>query len=570
MVSNATIIPLRTLTPDKEALLRKFYAPSGMGLFLATYLPLTICLSVGGAFFSAISGLVAGLLISALSVTLRQLSYRSRVKKASYVYEYGAQNEIQFSDISSNYSFKVNGAPQQIITVLLNGQPIKIKTFKQTLLSVYMIPQQVAYTHPDYSGTIVPSGLFNLVWGEPKKGFARVLRWGLISLPYLFVLGFTFFISSSLDSAGDIYAQPDALVYQQGGNLLMASVVTQFEVYEESTKGTYGNDYTYAEAINLNTGKKEWKTELDAKGSRGDARLLGQSGRYLFFLRGLLYVVDKTTGNIAATNKDFPNLQNKMSTEPVAGYDGDAAYRWSDSLNAVVVKGTDGLYYTIDGNTLRTGTTEVTNDEEFFKNPFHWGNNYEDQLAEVYDNGTHCYALLDVQDTVLLAHNGYGVQERSRDQSVRRKLYRCSSMSLSDSWANLGDSVYLFGGFLIDATQRYRQPDDTIAKYASYQSLAKRYNHTNAPLQTGSGAFLMLHKTTIELSATLEVSAVSHAGSPLWQVRTGFGSIPLMYHDAADNTLYLFGRKGGGISDKLTEGLCVDLGTGSIRKIEVE
>lgn len=570
MISSVTVLPLRSLAPDKETLLRKFYAPSGMGLFLATYLPLTICLSIGGAFFSATTGLAAALFISAVWLTLRHSAYRSRMKKASYVYQYGGENEMQFSDVSSNYSYKVNGAPQQIITVLLNGKPIKIKTFSSTLLSVYMIPQQAAYTHPDYPDTVVPSGLFSLVYDEPKKGFARVLRWGLISLPYLFVLGLTFFLSSALGSDNETYAQPDALMYREGGNLVMASVVTEFRVYEQSSKGTYGNDFTYAEAINLNTGKEVWKTALDAKGSSGDARLLGQSAGYLFFLRGQLYVVGKTTGKVIATNKDFPALQGRMSTGPVAGYDGDAAYRWSDSLNAVVVKGTDGLYYTIDGNTLHTGTTEVNNDEEFFKNPFRWGNNYEDQVTEVYDNGAQCYALLDVQDTVLLAHNSYGVQERSRDQSVRRRLYRCSSLSLSDNWAALGDSVYLFGGLLVDATQRYQQPGDTIAKYASYQSLADRYNHTNAPMQTAGGAFLLLHKTTIEPSALLLLSAVSVEGKPLWQVRTEFGSVPLMYHDAEADALYLFGKGTGETSDKLTEGLCIDLKTGGVRKIEIK
>jgi hypothetical protein len=46
----------------------------------------------------------------------------------------------------------------------------------------------------------------------------------------------------------------------------------------------------------------------------------------------------------------------------------DAVYTYDDSLQAVVVKGTDGLSYTIDGLSLRTGTIDIPNPDEYFRN----------------------------------------------------------------------------------------------------------------------------------------------------------------------------------------------------------
>ena len=571
MMSPSTVVPLRHLTPEKATLIRKFYSTSSAGLFLALFLTVTLGLSLGGAFFSITLGLIIGVFFALLWVGLRYLNNRNLIRKANFVYEYGGEEELRFGGIRSNYGYKVNGAPQQIITVLLKDKPIEIKTFSSTTVSVYSLPQQSAYTHPQYPGMVLPSGLFSLVWPEPKKGAALWLRRALVfGLPFLFVFGLTWFINSEMNGNSETYGQPDALVYQQGGKLLMATVVTKFKAYEVSNKGVYGNDYTYGEEIDLATGKILWKTELNGKQSSGAARLLGQSDTYLFFLRGGLYVVDKATGKVVAQNNDFPLLQNKMPVEAIASYDDVAGYTWNDSLHAVVVKGTDGLYYTINGTTLHTATIDVEDADAFFKNRFHWGNNYEDQITEVWDDGTHCYALLDVQDTVLLAHNSYGVQERPAAQSVRRRLYRCSSQTLSDSWAALGDSVYLFGGFLVDATQRYEQPDDTISHYASYQSLTQRYNGSNAPLRTAKGSFLLMQKTTIEPSATLVLSAVSPVGVSQWQVRTAFGSIPFRYYDAEGNKLYLFGNGNGGMSDRLTKGLCIDVTTGNVRTFAIQ
>ncbi len=566
MTSPATILPLRTLTPDRAALLRRFYAPQSVGLFLALFLPLTVGMSLGGAFFSLASGLITGSILSALWLALRYLRYRSRVQKAVYVYEYGGEEELRFGGIRSNYGYKVNGAPQQVLTVLHNGKPVDIKTFNPNIITVYSLPQQVAYTHPRYPGIIVPSGLFSLVWTKRTPG-ARLGQALLWLIPFGFAGGLMYVINHEMDSHSETYLQPDARVYHQGGRLVLASVLTGFKPYEVSNKGVYGTDYFYAEALDLSTGKPLWKTQLAGSGA---ARLLGQSPSYLFFLRSGLWVIDKATGKVVQGNKDFPALAAKMSTESISSYTEDASYTWSDSLNSIVVKGTDGLYYTIDGATLRTGTIDLPTGDTFFTNPYQWGNNYEDQINQVWDNGSQCYALLDAQDTVLLAHNSYGVQDRPRDQSVRRRLYRCSSLSLSDNWAPLGDSVYLFGGLLTDATQTYRQPDDTISHYASYASLAARYNGTHPPLRTAAGSLLVLHKTTIEPSATLVLSAVSPQGKTLWQVRTGLGSVPFLYHDTEANKLYLFGDGTGTVSDQLTEGLCIDLGTGKVDKIEVE
>ena len=150
----------------------------------------------------------------------------------------------------------------------------------------------------------------------------------------------------------------------------------------------------------------------------------------MFFLRNELYVIDKQTGKTVARNDNFTAIKDKMSRALIASYEDDAAYTYNDSMQVLVVKGTDGLYYTIDGRTLQTGRIDIADPDAYFKNRYRYGNNYEDQITALSDDGRRCLALLDAKDTVLLAHNAYGVNGRPAAESVRRTLYSCSATEL--------------------------------------------------------------------------------------------------------------------------------------------
>jgi outer membrane protein assembly factor BamB len=125
---------------------------------------------------------------------------------------------------------------------------------------------------------------------------------------------------SILNDGVATYAQPDAVFYKNDGRVVMATVIT----YESGTTMSYKADEKYAEGIDLESGKRLWRIDLDAKNSRdqddGEAALLGQSGKYLFFWRNQLYVLDKQTGKLIAQNDHFENIKSKMSREELTTY----------------------------------------------------------------------------------------------------------------------------------------------------------------------------------------------------------------------------------------------------------
>lgn len=558
------VLPLRTLDAEKDAALRFYYRSSRMGYFLLTFLPVTLCLSVGSIFLGFTDACILGISIAALLAFLRARKVRRRLAHARFVYEYGEQGELVFTNQSNNYSIKVNGMPQQIITVVFNGKSYDLKTFDPRRISVLTIPRQIAYAHPQYPDVIVPSGLFQL----QRTKTAGTMGWLGFLLPFAFVFGLIYFIYSEMNGHSHTYAQPDALMYKRDGKWILATVINNFQAYEVSNKGIYGDDYYYAEGLDLQSGDRVWKVKLNNKGNGGGARLLGQSSRYLFFLRGGPVVVDKETGKVAS--EDFASIRDKLPKDVIADYESDAGYTYNDSLQAVVVKGNDGLFYTIDGVTLKTGTIDIPNPDEYFKNRFRFGNNYEDWITAVYDDGARCLSLLDTKDTVLLATDPHGVMGRPGAESIRRILYSCPVNTINSSWTKLNPGVFLLGGFLVDPAQSLQDPSDSISQYASFQSLLERYNHTNPPMRTASGAFLILHRATIEPNAALLLTAVSPTGNTLWQVNMPYATIPLQYHDGAGDALYLFGNSKGDGSDDINQATAIDLKTGGVKKYEIK
>ena len=567
MKTNVSILPTRSLDETKRAAIKVFYTPGFVGIYLAILLPITLGLSLGGAFFGLWPGLIAGVSITMLLLLRRRLKIKNNIRKAEYVYEYGDQQTLRFTGISNNYSYKVNGAPQQVIALTIDGRPFEIRTFNANLIRVYTIPEQPVFTHPEYKNTLVPAGLFLLPQDTKPRSPGRRLRNALLILvPLAFAFGLTYFITSQMNAHSSTYAQPDALLYRQNGRLILASVFIHFQAYQIKNGTTYGSDSYYAEAVDLETGKKLWKLDLQSKDPRGAARLLGQSEKYLFFLRNDLFIVDKTTGKLAAKNNDLGEIKDKLSREPIGDYMQDAAYQYNDSLQALVIKGNDGLFYTIDGNTLHTATVEIADPNDYFKNQFKYGNNYEDQMTAMSDDGRHCLALLDTKDTLLLARDANGFETRPARESIRRQLYSTPATTNDSNWTTHNPAVFLFGGFLVEPGQRLQPVEDSLSKYRSYQDLASRFNHTNSPLRSSDGGYVILHKTTIEPDAPLVLTGISATGQTRWQLQTGFLSIPLLHHDAATNTLYIAGNNRGDNGDQLMQLTAIDLATGAIRQ----
>jgi hypothetical protein len=570
----AKVLPLRYLNEQQQKALEYFYSPSGMGLWLSVFLPITIGVCAIGVFTGFIIGLAVGVGVSVLLIVLRVWNARRRLARVKEVYEYGDEQKLYFNNISNNYSIKVNGAPQQVISLTLGHEPLTIKTFSAKVISVYSIPEQKAYVHPEYKGTVVPAGIF-LLNVPPKKSVGKRIRSGFFLLiPLAFVFGLVYFIHSVLASYSYTHLQPDAIVYRVNNKLVLASVVTHFEANSAGSKGVFGSDNYYAAGFDMQTGKRLWKVNFHARNEQGNdagsAQLLGQSDKYLFFLRNELYVIDKLNGDVVARNDHFPDLKDKLSKSAVAGYDDDATYTYSDSLHAVVIKGTDGLFYTIDGNTLQTGTTDISDPDTYFRNHWKYGNNYSDWIASLNDDGVHCITLLDNQDTTLLAHNPEAFESRSADKSIRRYLYSCPSNDRQADWTWLNPSVFIYGGFLVEVDKARIQPADSLANLRAFDDLLQRYNADNTPVRTADDGFLILHKKTIEPGADLLLTGVSAIGKTLWQINTGYTGLPVMYHDNVNNILYLAGNAKRSSSDDIDQLTKIDLKTGEVNKYTLE
>lgn len=555
---------MRSLTENEKAALKYFYMPpSPIGSYLITLIPLTVGWSVGCIFFTPLIAFCIAILAILISILIRKLIRSRRVQKAIFIYENGNEGTLAYLGIADNWSATENGWPQQVISLFFNGKPMQIKTFNSMKVKVYTIASQKAYSHEKYPKMIVPSGVLHIQPEPVKKSsylLFRIIFWAMLTV-YAVI---AFCNQYSRDK--DVHAQPDALVFRINNKPVMATVVSNNE-------NNSNENYCYAECIDLSNGKKLWKIELKAKNNDGNdyggARLLGMSDKYLFFLHNQLFVIDRYNGKIAAQNKNFPSINNKISRESISDYESDADYVYNDSLRSVVIKGNDGLFYTIDGNTLQTGTVEVANPDTFFKNKFQLGNNYSDQITSVYDDGKQCMALLDTQDTILLATNIYGVSNRSADMSIRRSLYTCPSADKGMHWTKLDPAVFLLGGFLVNASKSIALPMDSLSP-ASYLSLFIRYNHTNPPMRSSSGGLVIMHKSSTDKNATVLLTGISISGKTLWQLNTGMlAQIPVFYKDEASGELYIFGDATNSNSDYMNTAIAIDLQTGKTRKYTI-
>lgn len=93
-----------------------------------------------------------------------------KIKKAKEVYSFGRETIIHFQGLDYNYSVQVNGAPQPVILLGLNGETIKIKTFNQRVIRAFEVPVQKAYIMEKHPDVILPETLFTMnMANKPTK-----------------------------------------------------------------------------------------------------------------------------------------------------------------------------------------------------------------------------------------------------------------------------------------------------------------------------------------------------------------------------------------------------------------
>ncbi|MDN5285444.1 MAG: hypothetical protein JWR38_1718 [Mucilaginibacter sp.] len=399
----------------------------------------------------------------------------------------------------------------------------------------------------------------------PQSGKVKPIRriFGLLFL--IFLIGGGYLLIRSIINDTATYAQPDALFYNAGGHTIMATVVT----HESGANSgfAYKGDGKYAEAFDLESGKRLWRIELDAKDNRnedfGDAALLGQSAKYLFFWRNELYVIDKQTGDVAAQNNYFADVKDKMFKEQITSYRDDRIkFAYNDSLQTVLFKGNDGLLYTINGLTLKTGTISITDPDHYFKR--NEGVNYDNLIAIAYDGKQSLTLLGDKENLILQANNTVEeVRRQTVEKSVRRFIYSHPSDKLTGDWRKISEAVYIYGGFLTDPRQTYHQPADSLTGNEAYKLLTQSYNTVNAPIRLNDGGLIIMHKVSMENTAAVLLTALLPDGKVKWQINTAYSEIDLLYRHPQGDKLVLMGRPAGKYTYPMQQVLILDLISGA-------
>lgn len=400
-----------------------------------------------------------------------------------------------------------------------------------------------------------------------KRNYWRFLL--LLLLPGLMIGGIIFGVTKAINADAATYAQADALFYDINGHPVMATVVT----HESGAMETYIENERYAEAIDVENGKRLWRVELDAKNNRdqdsGLAALLGQSSKYLFFLRNELYVIDKQTGEVVARNDHFETVKDKMSKEDFTSYNSsDIKFAYNDSLQAVLFKGTDGLFYSINGLTLKTDAVNLNNPDKYFKRKNQ--PSYDELMVQAYDDGKQGLAVLDNQEVQLLQASNMReeVQHHSSEKSVRRFLYSHPSDKLSGDWKKVNEAVYIYGGFLTDPNQSYRQPADSLVHNETYRLLVNDYIH--APIRLKNGGLVVMHKASMENNAPVLFTVVQVDGKVIWQVNTGYANIGFLYKHPDGSKLFFMGTPAGKFNYPMQHLLCLNLADGVLQSYPIK
>lgn len=352
------------------------------------------------------------------------------------------------------------------------------------------------------------------------------------------LVGLPLYIFSVLNKYSKISGQSDAVVYLLNGKPVLATVIKEFKANSVSSGGgasvVSGSSKSYARAIDLETGNPLWNIRLDAENNNGqdwgDAVLLGQSDKYLFFLRNELYVISKENGKIVARNEDLKDMRNKLLNESSIYPALVNNYVYDDSLHAIAIKGSDGLAYLLDINTLQTHPAPQINITDYFFEKQRYiqktaAEDYNSQLVTFTRDNSLQFAFMDDNDYQLLKKGekpSYGHME-----APRRTLYTAALSNPLTSMKKTDDEVYLYGGFLKSVRQDsvLYSPKDRNFYNGPYQLLSRGAGDVQIPLRLPGGGYIILHRASVAKNAPVLLTAISPDGKKLWHITTGVSAI---------------------------------------------
>ena len=158
---------LRLLSDEQSNRIKLFYKtgfPIGIIFILAFGIPLSIVTLA----FAGIIASIAMLILIAGGIYLIVKKRNQKIAHALEVYQYGTEEDIYFDSIELNYSYQVNGRPQQIINILRGNELIQVKTFSNRVCDAFRLSSQKAYFYEQYPEIVLPSSIFYTAFNDKQ------------------------------------------------------------------------------------------------------------------------------------------------------------------------------------------------------------------------------------------------------------------------------------------------------------------------------------------------------------------------------------------------------------------
>jgi hypothetical protein len=161
---------IRLLTDEKTAQIKYFYKrPMRIGFGTIFILAFGVQAVIWASVFLNGNILINAILFVVVVIFLDQYKHYRKVARAKEVYQYGDEVTIGLVSVASNYGRKMNGMPQQIITINKGGEQISIKTFSASVIDAFSPFSQLAYVYTKYPDVILPSSIFSKSFYDPEK-----------------------------------------------------------------------------------------------------------------------------------------------------------------------------------------------------------------------------------------------------------------------------------------------------------------------------------------------------------------------------------------------------------------
>jgi len=150
----------RELTPEAERHIKDFYKKpffDVLGIFIIVF-------GVNGIIVTFVTaGVYMGIGAVALVVGalwFKTFAVRQKINRAKEVYKSGDAVDISYVGSALNYGMKLNGVPQQVITIMKGDEEIQIRTFSNRVVHAFTKPSQQAYVLSTYPNILLPASLF--------------------------------------------------------------------------------------------------------------------------------------------------------------------------------------------------------------------------------------------------------------------------------------------------------------------------------------------------------------------------------------------------------------------------